>query len=429
MSVADEPGATVSATKPTPFPRIVWIALLLEFLERFAYYGVAINLSVYLSDNCGMNDLQSGALMAWFVPVRAWVPVVVGALADKLIGFKGSLLLSFALYVGAYLALFLNPTPAGAWFGVLAVGVAGAFLKPVIPATVRRASPIERRAEGFSLFYASVNAGSVFGKSLAMAVRLLVSLRATIIDAVVASVVALALTIGLYRAPAPTGEAAVATKEAEPSAASARTGPFWDLVSGLKQPSLSVFLLLIAGYYLCAEQFYQTFPKYIVRVFGDGVPREAISLINPAAIALFQVLMTRATKRIPPLVSIALGAVIAAVSMFLMGSLTSLVGACISFGVFAFAEMLIAPRYYEFISSFAPKGRESMYMGVALIPSGIGGLVGGYLSGWLIQQWLPKEGPHDPFTIWSTYAGIGIGCAIMLFVYAFVSARLRRSNR
>ena len=138
--------------------------------------------------------------------------------------------------------------------------------------------------------------------------------------------------------------------------------------------------------------------------------------------------MTRLTKGLPSLFSIAAGAAVAALAMLLMGSLSSsLWGACASFFVFAFAEMLIAPRYYEFISSFAPKGREGMYMGVAIVPAGIGGLIGGYLSGALIEKWLPKQGDRDPFAIWSTYAAIGIGCALLLFGYAFLLRKLRRA--
>lgn len=414
------------AETPRPFPRIVWIALLLEFLERFAYYGTAINLSVYLSENCGMSDVESGALMAWFAGVRSWLPVPIGAVADRLLGFKAALVVSFVLYMGAYLLLYLFPTFTGAWIAVLSIGVAGAFLKPVIPATVRRASPPERRAMGFSLFYASVNAGSVFGKTLAKLVRTLASLRATIIDAIVACGLALVITIGLFKAPPPLD----AEARPDPSKSEkAEPGPFSDLLTGLKNPALSVFLLLISGYYLCNEQFYQTFPKYIQRVFGDDAPREYISLINPAAIALFQVIMTRVTRGLRPLVSIATGALVASVAMLLMGSLsTSLWGACASFFVFAFAEMLIAPRYYEFISSFAPKGREGMYMGVAIVPAGIGGLIGGYLSGQLIDKWLPKQGARDPLAIWATYAAIGLGCALMLYLYAFVLGRARAAK-
>ena len=54
-----------------------------------------------------------------------------------------------------------------------------------------------------------------------------------------------------------------------------------------------------------------------------------------------------------------------------MGLASTLVGAGLSFFVFAVAEMLFSPRYYSYVSSFAPKGREGLYMGLALIPAGV----------------------------------------------------------
>ena len=41
---------------------------------------------------------------------------------------------------------------------------------------------------------------------------------------------------------------------------------------------------------------------------------------------------------------------------------------CLSFLIFAFAEMFFSARYYEYISSFAPPGREALYMGLAIAP-------------------------------------------------------------
>ena len=186
---------------------------------------------------------------------------------------------------------------------------------------------------------------------------------------------------------------------------------------------LVLFLIFISGYYLLIEQFYQTFPTYIVRSFGESAPREYITLINPLAIACLQVAMTRVSKAIPAGYAIALGVFVGAGSMLLMGAVPTLPGACVSFFVFALAEMIFSPRYYEYVSSFAPKGREGLYMGLAIVPAGVGGLAGGVLSGRLVAAYLPKDGPRDPLAVWGRYAAIGVGCAALLAVYAFVMRR------
>jgi len=408
-----------------PFPRVFWVAIGLEVLERLAFYGVYVNLSVYLSDTVHLGPKEGGVLLGWFAAARAWLPVATGALSDKF-GFRKSLTVSFVLYILSYSMLAALPTRIGAWVSVLAIAFAGAFLKPVIPAAVRRYSPKGREATGFSAFYASVNAGSVIGKTATKLVRTAFSLRATMVNSIVACAIALFVTIGLFFEPK--AEAAKAPEGGEPPAEEAKKPPTFleSLREAGTDPRFVVFLVLVSGYYLLIEQFYQTFPVYVVRTLGKDAPREYITLINPLAIALLQVPVGWLTRKVPALVAMPLGILVGAGSMLLMGSFPTLLGACGSFFVFALAEMIYSPRYYEYVSSFAPKGREGLYMGLALVPFGVGGLVGGVLSGRLIAAHLPEVGPLRPMSVWGTYAGIGVACAAALFVFGLV-ARPRRA--
>ncbi len=390
-----------------------------------AFYGTYINLSVYLTQNVGLADREIGVLLGAFAAMRAWIPVATGALSDRM-GFRRSLITSFVLYMFAYSSLVGLPYRVGAWFSVFAMAFAGAFLKPVIPATVRRYSPPSKQSTGFALFYASVNAGSVIGKVLAKQVRTLVSLRASLGNSVVASAFALVLAWFAFFEPAPKEEVA------EPGAIVAKAAPqstLQELGNALKNRRLVGFLLLVSGYYLLIEQFYQTFPTYIVRQFGEDAPREYITLINPLAIATLQVFVARLTKNLPPLPAMATGVFIGSISMALMGATpSSLWGAAGSFFVFAIAEMVYSPRYYEYVSSFAPRGREGMYMGLALVPFGLGGLAGGVLSGRLIAAFLPKDGPRQPLMVWGSYAIIGVLCSLALFAFALRTQRADKTS-
>jgi hypothetical protein len=159
----------------------------------------------------------------------------------------------------------------------------------------------------------------------------------------------------------------------------------------------------------------------MVRSFGNGVPREYITLVNPLCIALFQMLVVRATRSFSPLLAMAVGIFVAGTSMFIMGAVPSLYGAAASFFIFALAEMIYSPRYYAYVGSFAPKGQEGFYMGIALIPSGIGGLAGGILSGRLIAAYLPAVGERSPFAVWGTYAAIGAVCGVLMVAYRWVA--------
>lgn len=405
------------APEKAPFPRIFYVANGLELLERLAFYGVYINLSVYLVETVKLTDVAMGNLLGAFAIGRAWLPVPIGAAADR-IGFRRSLLIAFGLYAAAYATLFAVPSAFGAYASIFGMSLAGAFLKPVISGCVKRYSPPGRESQGFAIFYATVNAGSVVGKVLAKIVRTAVSLRTSMLNSVAACVLAFLLTAAYFwppeekdeaEAPAP-GAAAETPKKATSGAA---------LWGALTNGKLVVFLVVVSAYYLLIEQFYQTFPVYMLRVFGPKAPREYITLINPLSIAILQLGIARITNRLSPLLAMSLGIFIAGTSMAIMGAIPSLYGAGASFFIFALAEMVYSPRYYAYISSFAPKGQEGLYMGIALIPFGVGGFAGGLLSGRLIAAYLPADGAHQPFAVWGTYAAIGVVCGMLMLVYRF----------
>lgn len=397
-----------------PFPRVFLVANGIELLERLAYYGVYVNLSLYLIDSVGMTPVEMGALLGVFALARSWLPVGIGALADR-ITFRISLMAAFSLYALAYLALFFAPSRGAVSAALFGMAVGGAFMKPVITGCVRRYSPPGRQTTGFAVFYAIVNAGSVVGKVLAKNIREAIGLRYTILTSVAASVLALLTTIALFfepkeEAPPPTKQ----TGESAPGNALVET--LRDYGRALSEPRLTIFLALVSGYYLLIEQFYQTFPVYMKRVLPSA-PMEYITLVNPLSIALLQILVARAARSLDSLGAMTAGILIGAVSMATMGLYPNLYGAVGSFFIFAIAEMVFSPRYYDYVSSFAPKGKEGLYMGLALVPSGVGGLAGGILSGRLIERFLPAAGPPQPVSVWGTYAVIGAVCASLLLVY------------
>ena len=60
-------------------------------------------------DALSSSPREGGVLLGWFAAARAWLPVATGALSDR-VGFRRSLLASFALYVVAYSMLAALPT-------------------------------------------------------------------------------------------------------------------------------------------------------------------------------------------------------------------------------------------------------------------------------------------------------------------------------
>jgi len=410
-------GATGEPT-PEPFPRTFYVANAIELLERLAHYGLYIGLSIYLTNVVKMTDIEVGAWLGNFRFVGSMAPIPCGAIADK-ISFKKSLIIAFVGYATAYGCLLAFPTKRAAIGALMLAAVSGGFLKPVISGTVVRTSPPGRQTEGFAIFYRMINAGSVVGKTLAYGVRRLVALRFVAATSVIASLGALLLAIFAYKEPED-------AKEAPKGPALA------DLLRGygaaLRNVRFAAFLVIFAGFYFMAEQFYMTFPKYVTRHIDEKAPLEIITLVNPALIAIFQGKITKLLKHVHPVKAMTFGVLVGALSMFVMGSVPTLIGACLSGAIFAFAEMTFSPRFYDYIASFAPKGKAGMYMGMAFVPFAIGAWAAGHLSGPLIAKYIPATGARDPFTIWSLYAGLGVVCALLMVVYGVATRGAPRTS-
>jgi MFS family permease len=355
-----------------------------------------------------MSDVEVGVVLGNFRLVGSLAPIPCGAIADR-ISFKRSLTIAFVGYASAYSLLLAVPEKGAAIAALLMAGVSGGFLKPVISGTVVRTSPPGRQTEGFAIFYRMINAGSVVGKTLAYAVRRFVALRFVSATSVVASLIALGLAAFAYEEPKDT--------DGEKKPAEALPDVLRGYGKALRNVRFASFLVIFAGFYFMAEQFYMTFPKYVTRHIDEKAPLEIITLINPALIAIGQGVVTKVMKRFHPVTAMTMGVLVGSTSMLVMGAIPTLAGACLSGAIFAVAEMTFSPRFYDYIASFAPKGKAGMYMGLAFVPFAIGAWIGGQASGVLIAKYLPKDGPRDPFTIWAMYAGLGLVCATAMVVY------------
>lgn len=406
IDLANRESQPLAASSPKePFPRSFYAANAIELFERWAFYGMFVSVSIYLGEVVGFSDAAVGSLLGWFRLVTSLSPVPCGALADR-ITFKRSLIVAFCLYAISYLALFAAPTRPLAACAFMGIALSGGFMKPVITGTVVRTSPNGRQAEGFSLYYRMINAGSVVGKTISRNVRAYLGIRFVSLNSVFASLVALAIAIFVYK---------------EPERGRAAPTPLFTTLRGyataLRNPRFTLFLIIFAGFYFMSDQFYFTFPQYVTRHIRKDAPLEYVTLVNPLTIALFQGVVTRLFGRLAPLTSMVCGMLIASLSMFVMGIAPGLAGACLSGAIFAVAEMTFAPRFYAYIASFAPEGKAGMYMGLAFVPPAIGGWFGGQVSGVLVGKYLPAVGPRNPFVVWSIYAALGVCCTLAMLVY------------
>src|ERR1700687_4070738 len=141
-------------------------------------------------------------------------------------------------------------------------------------------------------------------------------------------------------------------------------------------------------------------------------------LSQAAAVLCLQFLIPYLTQRIPAFRAITIGTLISALGGLIVASRPVMWAVVLSIFVVALGEIVLSPRYYEYVSRLAPPGQQGTYMGFAFVPIGIGSLVGGWLGGRLMHHY--GEVAQRPAQVWWAITGIGIGTTLLLWLYHFV---------
>ncbi len=444
------------------FPRTFWAANTIELFERLAYYGVGIMITLYLTRRVGFSTKDSVTIYGAFIASLYLLPIPAGAISDK-IGFRNGLFIAFSVLAVGYGAFGAFPSKKMALVALAMVAVGGAFVKPVISGTVKKSSPEGLSKIGFSIFYMVVNIGGFLGKIIAKPLRMNIGdwilrsdlswlkswvgsnvppfeITPDIIEraaeqtppmspeafftmlkyqglgmqmicffSVLMAVIALFLVAFLYREPDRTGEPVRSMKET-----------FTDMFKVVADFKFMALVLIFAGFDLMFWQLYLSVPLYIVRHISERAPMEYIVAINPGMIIVLQMPVAMAVSRVSSKTAMALGMGISTAAMALLGLLPTLWGACIAIAVFALGEMTFAPRFLDYVSALAPKGKVGLYLGYAYLRSFIATIVGGRMAGHLLARYVPETGHREPLAMWLTFTAVGVAALIALFIYSRV---------
>ena len=435
------------------FPRMFWTGNAAELCERAAYYGTFIALRTYLIRVVGLDDVQAGAVAAYFGGWIYLVPFFTGALADR-IGFRPALMLAFFLLAIGYGSLGVFSTLGPVLVGLTLVIIGGAIVKPVISGTVSKSSSPDNRARAFSIFYMVVNIGSFTGKTIVAPMRIEMGVETVPYFSAGASALAL-LIVALTYFPdkdARTGKAASVKEVME---------GMWMAMSNLRFLSL---ILITAGFWAIQGQLYASMPDYVLRMAGETYKPEWYANINPLVVVMFVVLVTHLVRKWRPanaiLVALAL-IPFSALSMSISGwihhnvtvlgvelhpiTLMMIIGIAIQ----GIAECFLSPKWLEFASKQAPDGKEGTFLGFAHMNTFFAWVFGFLFSGFLLSRYCPEPGSLSPelqaqhaaalagtasmpevyaqaHYLWYAYAGVGLTSLVLMMVFIAVTRRIDR---
>ncbi len=457
----------ISGKEKVKFSKAFWVANTVELLERAAYYGVFIVITLYLSRILAFSDIEAAMIAGFFSAGLYLLPTFSGAYADK-IGFKNALILAFSLLTIGYagLAIFPNILQAkglveygrevhftglrdmGIRYTIipimLIIMVGGSFIKSVITGTVAKETNEANRAKGFSIFYMMVNIGAFSGKTLVKPLReSMGNLGLINLNYFSAAMTLLALIlILLFFVPTQREGEGKSLKE------------IWHaFIKVLTNVRLIVLIVIITGFWMVQHQLYATMPKYVLRLAGEGASPSWYANVNPLVVVLTVGLVTQMMRKKTALFSMTIGMFIMPISALAMASGNWIKSGMIDLGfmemhpvafmmiigiVFqGLAESFISPRFLEYFSLQAPKGEEGLYLGFSHLHSFLSSILGFGLSGFLLDKYCPDPTlfhSHDEWAaaaanahyIWYYFMGIALVSAIALIVYGRVVAAIDR---
>ena len=142
---------TTTQTPRTSFPKNFWTVIVMEFLERGAYYSVLSVLATFLVLNpsdggLGFSKEAAGAISGTIQPLLYFLPILAGALADRY-GYRRFLMLAFSFMVLGYGLIGMANTYVLVFGTLIIMALARWWRSPntsLIP--VRSPLPIKRRS-------------------------------------------------------------------------------------------------------------------------------------------------------------------------------------------------------------------------------------------------------------------------------------------
>jgi len=400
------------------FEPAFWVANISEIFERLSYYGAFSSLANYLHESLNISTEQTGSLAGLFGGMVWFLAIVGGAVADRL-GFRRALSLAYLILACAY---FLLGSLGAAWLApvrsavplpgllafVLVLPALGiSMVKPSVVGTTARASSENVRSIGYSIYYTLVNIGGAAGPYVASWAHRHLGVENVFRVSALSVLLMFFAVLLFFEEPRRSGEI-----QATRLAGAAR-----NLLAVLTNPRFVLFLLIFSGYWIVFWQQYIVLPIYIHGYIDSRADVELILITDAATVICLQFVATYLTQKLPPFRAITIGTLVSALGWLIVAARPTVWAAVLSIFVVALGEIILSPRYYEYVSRLAPAGQQGTYMGFAFVPIGIGSLVGGWLGGRLMHHY--GEASQHPARVWWAITAIGVGTSLLLWLYHF----------
>jgi len=431
---------------------------------------VVIPIYIAQADEIGglrFSQVDKGIIFFVWALVQSLVPVFSGGFADRY-GYKRTIAFSIMIKIIGYIMMATQREfwPFLIGCSVLAAGTA--IFKPGVQGTLVRTLNKKNSSIGWGTFYMLVNIGGFLGPPLA---HYLYGWSWPTVFYGCAVIVSLNfLMLFTYK---------------EIPAGGDQSGGVLKVVKitimNMLQPRLTVFILIMSGFWLMFMQLFDMLPNFIVdwvdssmivqrfnlpsaftveTARGTMITQEWLINANAGLIVLCVVFVSWLVSRMRRVHSILLGIFVSSIGLIAAGFTMSGYLCILGILCFSVGEMLSSPKMNEYLGVIAPEGEKALYMGYANIPLAIGWAFGSLLGGSIydkagdkanlairylaenhnitetitrpeamikLQEYLGIDAVeatnllwtnYHPYELWYPFAAVGFASAIGIFFYS-----------
>ena len=382
-----------SGVKDLPFT--YWIAIIYEFFERGSYYGMMSILSVYMIDQLGFERMQVGIIKGTIQPLLYILPILTGAIADRM-GYRKTLMVAFTLLGGGYLLTSQMTEYTGVFIALIIMGFGAGTFKPVISGTIAKVTDEGNSTSAFGIFYWTINMGAFLFPFILVPILKSMDWSYIIIASAIGTGAMIIPTIFVYK---------------EPPREEIKKEPFGTIMSEIFLKIWMViknwrFMLFIGIYSMFWILYFQMFDTVLwyVNDFVDATPLnnfmqpfmwdgwqfgvEHVTVINALTIICLQFFITFIVRKTPALPTMVVGITLGTLGMALLSVGTGIWIFIAGIFLFSIGEMTAHPKFISYLGLIAPPDKKATYMGFGFLYGFFGSLIGSPLGAFLYVQYV-----------------------------------------
>ena len=393
--------------------REYWGIQIVNFLDCTFYFAMLTIVSVFLSEDLGLDDKHAGYAVTLFTSATAVMLFASGMCTDWL-GIRKSLNISMGAVLGLRLAMVgVGLTPGLPHRGIIAAGLLllmapfMAGIQTLFQASCQRYTTQRSRSAGFNLWYLFMNLGAAAGGAAVDLVRLYWKVPHANTQIFTLGAITAGLSLGVGMTMVRSDQQLVgpdessAEKNANTTVERKKPGQIFRQV--IRNPALWRLLALIAlilGVRAVYTYIYLLMPKYWLRTIGPDAAIGTLNMINPIGIVLGLILFIPITNRFNVFKMLVYGAMISSLSLFPMSLPWQIYGlgiaqahylmAVLCMVIVTVGEVAWSPKLNEYTAAIAPKGQEGTYLGLSMLPWFLAKTVVSYYSGYMLHRWSPE---------------------------------------